>query len=151
MGPRGPILPLVARTGKRKLTAGLLCIATASSAACGGGGGTPERAASPAALPAETPLAPAAGGAAAIGALRGGGVTAPEQHDIRGRVRSIPRDRWSVTLDHEAIPEVMEAMTNMEYGVADPAVLDGLAAGDEVEGRLEARSGRYLIVTLEKR
>ncbi len=77
--------------------------------------------------------------------------SAAKQYDIRGRVEVIPRERVSVTLTHDEIPGVMAAMTNMEYGVADPAVLDGLAAGDQIEGRLEARSGGSVIVSLKKR
>ena len=81
-------------------------------------------------------------------AERGG---AAAQHEIRGRIEAIPRERVSVTLTHDEIPGVMAAMRNMEYGIADPAILDGLAAGDSVEGRLEARSGGYVIVALRKR
>lgn len=126
---------------------GMLC---AILLACGGGG-APESAASPAASPGSRPPAPAAGGGESIGGLRGGGVTAAEQHPIRGRIRAIPRDRRSVRLDHDAIPQVMAAMADMDYPVADPALLDGLAAGDEVEGRLQEHAGGYLVVALLKR
>lgn len=127
-------------------------VATVSLAGCGGRGGTPQDAASPASA-AQTPGAPGGGPGAVIGASPGGAVTAPaaKQYDIRGRVEAIPRERVSVTLTHDEIPGVMAAMTNMEYGVADPAVLDGLAAGDQFEGRLEARSGGYVVVSLKKR
>lgn len=130
-----------------------LSIATVSLTGCGGGGGTPGGTASPAAPPAQTPAAPGAGPDAVIGASPGGGSTASaaKQYDIRGRVEAVPRERVSVTLTHEEIPGVMAAMTNMEYGVADPAVLEGLAAGDQFEGRLEARAGGYVVVALKKR
>ena len=122
----------------------------ASLAACGGGG-APEGTASPAAPLAQTKM----GSPGAVGPVPASspapGATAATQHEIRGRIEAIPRERVSVTLTHEEIPGVMAAMANMEYGIADPAILDGLAAGDSFEGRLEARSGGYVVVALRKR
>jgi Cu/Ag efflux protein CusF len=76
--------------------------------------------------------------------------TAAKQYDIRGRVEAISRERGTVTLDHEEIPGVMAAM-KMEYDVTDPSILDQLAVGDSVAGRIEERSGSYVIVSLQKR
>jgi Cu/Ag efflux protein CusF len=136
----------------RTAMAGFLSVATVSLAACNGGGGTPQEAASPAASPPQAPVAPAAGPGAVIGASPGGGATSSvaKQHDIRGRIEAISRDRGVVTLDHEEIPGVMAAM-KMDYGVAEAALLDRLAVGDRVEGRIEERAGSYVIVTLKKR
>lgn len=113
----------------------LFVVSWVALAGCGGGGSTPpERTASPALAQGDGPPASAA-----------------RQYVIRGQVEAVPRERVSVTLTHDEIPGIMAAMTNMEYGVAEPAVLDGLAAGDRVEGRIEARSGGYVIVALKKR
>jgi protein SCO1/2 len=80
----------------------------------------------------------------------GTGATAGKQHDIRGRVVSVSRERGVVTLDHEEIPGVMAAM-KMEYTVSDPASLAGLSVGDSVTGRIEDRAGNWVIVSLKKR
>lgn len=128
-----------------------LFVAAASLAGCGGGG-TPEGTASPAAPLAQTKM----GSPGAVGPVQapapGAGATSStaKQHDIRGRVEAISRDHQMVTLDHEEIPGVMAAM-KMEYGVADALLLDRLALGDRVEGRLEERTGTYVIVSLRKR
>lgn len=138
----------------RKAMVAFLSAVTVSVAGCGGGGRTPGATASPAASPPQTPVGtPGTRVGAALGASPGAGATATaaRQHDIRGRIEANPRERWTVRLDHDEVPGVMAAMTNMEYGVADPAILEGLAAGDLVEGHLEARSGGYVIVALRKR
>ena len=112
-------------------------LATAAAVACDGGGsaGGP-----PAASP-STVAAPAGSPAAAAGA---------KTHDIRGRIEAIGAERHTVTLDHEAIPGVMAAM-KMEYQVQDPAVLEGLDAGDRVQGQIEVRPGdQYVVIRLRK-
>jgi protein SCO1/2 len=52
---------------------------------------------------------------------------------IRGKV--ISTDATHVTLDHEAVPGFMEAMT-MPYKVKDPSVLSELHPGDRITARL---------------
>ena len=109
-------------------------LATAAAVACGGSGGP---AASPPAGSPPAAAAPAGSPAA----------TAPATtHDIRGRIEAIGANRRTITLDHEAIPGVMEAMT-MEYQVYDPAILEGLSVGDRVQGQIEVRSGDQYVVT----
>ena len=61
----------------------------------------------------------------------------------------IGTDRHTVTLDHEDIPGLMQAM-EMEFKVADAKTLDGLKAGDQVHGRLENRPDGQVIVELKK-
>jgi len=39
----------------------------------------------------------------------------------------------------------------MEFPVKDAKVLDGLQVGDQVQGRLQVESGKYLITELKKR
>jgi protein SCO1/2 len=107
-------------------------------AACGPDRGGGQGAASPAASPTAQP---GAGSSAASPAA---------QHDIRGRVDAISRERGTITLDHEEIPGVMAAM-KMEYSVSDPALLDRLSVADSVAGRIEQRAGSYVIVSLQKR
>ena len=75
---------------------------------------------------------------------------AAKEYDIKGKVVAVDADKTAVTLDHEEIPGVMKAM-EMKYPVTDPKVLQGLAPGDQVQGRLEAKGGDYTITRLEKR
>ena len=106
-----------------------LIVVTMAVSACGGGGGSTS---APAASPAPTAAATAAADV--------------KTHDIRGRIEGIGAARTTVTLDHEAIPGVMEAM-KMEYQVQDPAVLAGLKVGDQVQGQFEIRSGNQYVIT----
>ncbi len=88
----------------------------------------------------------------------------PDTYDTRGLVRQVPsaeRPGSELYLHHEAIPDFksaggevvgMEAMA-MPFPVADPAMLDGLAAGDKVAFTFEVRweGGKPLTITrLEK-
>jgi len=76
--------------------------------------------------------------------------TAPaKEYDIKGKVVSVSADKKAVTLDHEDIPGLMKGM-KMEFGVADPKVLEGIQAGDQVQGRLKVDNGKYVITRLEK-
>jgi protein SCO1/2 len=77
------------------------------------------------------------------------GAAATQTYDIRGTVVAVAPDSGTVNLDHEEIPGLMAAM-KMEYQVQDAGMLHGLKPGDRVSGRLQARDGDYLIVTLEK-
>ena len=99
--------------------------------ACGGSGrATPPPPASP---------PPAAGASPAI-----------VYYPIRGKVVDIAADRKSVTLDHEDIPGLMPAM-EMELGVTEPSVLEGLEPGMMVEGDLRMRGRGAAISRLVKR
>lgn len=48
-----------------------------------------------------------------------------------------------VLLDHEAIPGVMDAMV-MEFEVADPAMLEGVAPGDRITARYQRDDGKLV-------
>ena len=79
----------------------------------------------------------------------GGGVDKPQpaasqtvRYDFKGKVVSIDRSARRVTVDHEAIPGFMGAMT-MAYPVRDARVLDTLSAGDEVTAKLVTSDGTY--------
>ena len=86
----------------------------------------------------------------------------PDVYQVRGLVRQLPSGpTQTVFVWHEPIPEFkdidgevvgMEAMS-MPFAVADPALLDGIAAGDRVVVDLEVRwQGKdpLRITTLEK-
>ena len=75
---------------------------------------------------------------------------AGKTYDVTGTVVSLDRDKKTVTLDHEDIPGLMKAM-KMDFTVEDAKVLDGLAAGDSVTGKLKADGGSYVVMSLSKR
>jgi len=70
-------------------------------------------------------------------------------YDVTATVVSLDKAKKVVTLDHEDIPGLMKAM-KMEFAVEDACVLDGLAAGDKVTGKLKADGGSYLVTSLKK-
>jgi protein SCO1/2 len=91
----------------------------------------------------------------ALAGCTGGGTSQQKaanekQYDIKGTVVAVAPEKQSVTLDHEEIPGLMKAM-KMEYRVDNPKLLDNLKPGDKVQGRLNAESGKYTIIELEKR
>jgi protein SCO1/2 len=73
-----------------------------------------------------------------------------KQYPIKGKVIAVNPDKQSVKLDHEDIPGLMQAM-EMEFAVENPKLLQGLKAGEQVQGRLKVDSGKYIITELEKR
>jgi Cu/Ag efflux protein CusF len=73
----------------------------------------------------------------------------PKEYPIKGTVTAIDADKTHVTLDHEDIPGLMRAM-EMEFPVSDPKVLEGISAGDGVEGQLR-NSDELMITRLQKR
>jgi Cu/Ag efflux protein CusF len=90
---------------------------------------------------------------------RGGGAAPPPPpttapavvvYPLRGVVKAVAADRRSVTLDHEEIPGLMAAM-EMEFAVADPSVLAGIAPGARVEGDLRVRGRAPEITRLQTR
>lgn len=93
-----------------------------------------------------------------VGCRGGGGAPPPPTtsaaevvvYPLRGVVKAVAADRRSVTVDHEEIPGLMAAM-EMEFPVADPAVLDGIAPGTRVEGDLRVRGRAPEITRLRTR
>ncbi len=73
-----------------------------------------------------------------------------KEYDIKGKVVRIAEDKMAVTLDHEDIPGLMKGM-EMKFDVEDAKALDGIQAGDQVQGRLKVDNGKYVITRLEKR
>ncbi len=70
-------------------------------------------------------------------------VTMEDQWTVKGRVVSVAEK--GVTINHQDIPGLMAAMT-MAFAVKDPAILQGVEAGDAVEFTL-VRSADGLHVT----
>jgi protein SCO1/2 len=71
-------------------------------------------------------------------------------YDIKGKLVAVDVPGKAVTVDHEAMPGYMAAMT-MKFPVADGKLLEGLQAGDEVQGRLRVQDGSPTITELKKR
>src|SRR5262245_5416029 len=74
----------------------------------------------------------------------------PADYPIKGKVTAVNPDKPSVKLDHEDIPGLMKSM-ELNFDVADKKLLEGLQPGDQVQGRLKAEAGKYVITQLEKR
>ena len=70
-------------------------------------------------------------------------------YDITGKVVAVDAHKPSVTLDHDDIPGLMQAMT-MEFAVPDRGVLTGIAIGDSVRGRIRKDEGGYVLRSLVK-
>jgi protein SCO1/2 len=66
-------------------------------------------------------------------------------HEAIGTVQGVDAEASQVLIDHEAIPDLMPAMT-MSFDVADPELLEWLAAGQLIRFRIEhgERSFRIL-------
>ena len=76
--------------------------------------------------------------------------TAAKEYPIKGKVIAVDPSKPSVKLDHEEIPGLMKAM-EMDYPVENAKLLEGIKAGDQVQGQVRAESGKYTITRLEKR
>ena len=84
------------------------------------------------------------------GCQRETGPATAKQYEAKGKVVNVAPDQSAVTLDHEDIPGLMKAM-QMKFPVSDPKVLDGIQAGDQVQGHLRAGVGGYVVTDLNKR
>ena len=63
-----------------------------------------------------------------------------QRFDLKGKVVAVDKAEKKVTVDHEAIPGFMGAMT-MTYPVKDEHALDGVAAGEQVTAKVVSRGG----------
>jgi protein SCO1/2 len=70
-------------------------------------------------------------------------------YDVKGKVVAVNPEKSEVTLDHEDIPGVMRAM-KMPFKVSDPKLLQGLQAGDQVQGKLKKDASGYTLTQMEK-
>ena len=64
----------------------------------------------------------------------------PQEYDLTGQVLAVDAARQQVTIKHEDIVNFMPGMT-MTFRVRETALLDGIAAGDLVKGRLVVTAG----------
>ena len=76
---------------------------------------------------------------------------ADKQYDVKGKVTAVDPKKQTVTLDHEDIPGLMNAMEEMPFHVESPALLEGIKTGDKVQGRVKKGEAGYIITQLEKR
>ncbi len=88
----------------------------------------------------------AAGLALVCGLL--GGCSGADRYDARGVVLEIQREYGQVVIDHEDIPGLMPAMT-MNFDVADAALLDRLAPGQEIAFVVEYDRRSYRVVAFD--
>jgi protein SCO1/2 len=73
----------------------------------------------------------------------------PDLYEAEGTVTELRPDLGQVVIDHEDIPGLMPAMT-MNFDVADPALLAGLAPGDRIHFHLAHEGTSYRLVAAEK-
>lgn len=73
----------------------------------------------------------------------------PRLYDAEGTLGEVRADLRQVVIDHEDIPGLMPAMT-MNFDVADPALLEGLSAGDHVHFKLAHDGASYRIVEISR-
>ena len=67
-----------------------------------------------------------------------------KEYDLKGKVVSVNSDRKQVTLEHEAIPGYMDAMT-MPFNVKEDWALSALEPGQRVEATLVVQEDRSWI------
>jgi Cu(I)/Ag(I) efflux system periplasmic protein CusF len=66
-----------------------------------------------------------------------------------GEVRKVDKEAKKITLRHGAIEKLkMPAMT-MVFQVKDPAMLDGIQAGDKVRFQADKVDGQYFVTQIE--
>ncbi|MEM4251406.1 MAG: copper-binding protein [Candidatus Bathyarchaeia archaeon] len=69
--------------------------------------------------------------------------------ETRGRVEAVDAKTGKITIDHEKIPDYMDAMT-MSFTVKETAMLEGLTAGDTISFTIEDAAGVARIVAIRK-
>jgi Cu/Ag efflux protein CusF len=65
-----------------------------------------------------------------------------QRYDLKGKVVSVDKSGKKLTVDHEAIPGFMGAMT-MPYPVKDEHLLDNLSPGDHVTATVVSGVGEF--------
>jgi len=66
-----------------------------------------------------------------------------------GVIRGVVPQAAQVTLEHGEIPDLMMAMT-MTFSVDDPAVLEGVSVGDEVDFLVKQDGDRYVVTQIRR-
>lgn len=80
----------------------------------------------------------------------GKGVDAAKVYDVKGKVVAINVKKKMVTLNHEALPGILEARKT-RFDVESAQTLEGIKAGDAVSGKLKVAPGIHTIMELNKR
>jgi Cu/Ag efflux protein CusF len=65
-----------------------------------------------------------------------------QRYDLKGKVVSVDKSGKKLTVDHEAIPGFMGAMT-MPYPVKDEHLLEHLSPGDHVTATVVSGAGEF--------
>jgi Cu(I)/Ag(I) efflux system periplasmic protein CusF len=110
----------------------IACVALTLLIACGGGNHQQTNHSSP---------SPASGPAAAVQS---------KGYPAVGVVKAINPKAPSIEIDHGDIEGLMPAM-QMEFEVADAAMLNGIAVNDQVDFTVEDRAGTMRITALKKK
>lgn len=72
------------------------------------------------------------------------------RYDLKGKVVSIDKAGKQLTIDHEAIPGFMGAMT-MAYPVKDEHALDSVSPGDQITAKVVSSGGSYWLEDVTRR
>ena len=87
----------------------------------------------------------------AVGWLAACGGDSPETgRNAEGVVESVDAAAGKVTIDHGEIPGLMGPMT-MTFDVSDPALLTGIATGDQVRFDVRYEEGTYEVISISKK
>jgi Cu/Ag efflux protein CusF len=70
--------------------------------------------------------------------------TQPQRYPLKGKVVAVDKPGKKVTIDHEAIPGFMGAMT-MAYPVKDEHQLDNVSAGELITATVVSGGGEYWV------
>lgn len=69
----------------------------------------------------------------------------------RGEVRAINKEKQRITLKHEEIKNLDMAGMTMAFPVKDPAMLDKVKVGDQVEFKAVMQNGAATLIELRKK
>ena len=75
--------------------------------------------------------------------------TGEKLYDLKGMVVAVNPDEKKIEINHQDIPGLMPAM-KMPFDYENPKVIEGLSAGDSVEGKIKVVDGKYIITQLRK-
>jgi Cu/Ag efflux protein CusF len=67
-----------------------------------------------------------------------------------GTVTAVDASAGTISLDHEPIPAISWPAMSMQFRAEDPAILQGIAAGDHVTFELKSASETSTIIMVEK-
>jgi Cu/Ag efflux protein CusF len=70
--------------------------------------------------------------------------TEPQRYALKGKVVAVDKSGKKVTIDHDAIPGFMGAMT-MAYPVKDEHQLDNVSAGEQITATVVSSGAEYWV------